>query len=147
MEDTLAPLVKYFIIPLFALANAGINISGVTFPDLFSGVGLSALTGLSVGKVVGIVFFSWIAIKFKLVYLPHGVSWKMFIGVAMLGGIGFTVSIFIADLSFAPFGEEGHKLLNNAKLGILTGSILAGVAGYIMLSLSLRQKHKQLNNI
>lgn len=147
MEDTLAPLVKYLIIPLFALANAGINISGVTFPDLFSGVGLSALTGLSIGKVVGIVFFSWLAIKFKLVCLPHGVSWKMFIGVAMLGGIGFTVSIFIADLSFTPFGEEGYKLLNNAKLGILTGSTLAGVAGYIMLSLSLPQKHKQLNNI
>ena len=147
MEDTLAPLVKYFIIPLFALANAGINISGVTFPDLFSGVGLSALAGLSVGKVVGIVLFSWLAIKLRIVRLPHGVNWRMFIGVAMLGGIGFTVSIFIADLSFSPFGEEGYKLLNDAKLGILIGSTLAAVIGYMILSLSLPQKNKQLSNI
>ena len=71
----------------------------------------------------------------------------MFIGVAMLGGIGFTVSIFIADLSFSPFGEEGYKLLNDAKLGILIGSTLAAVIGYMILSLSLPQKNKQLSNI
>lgn len=147
MESMLAPLVKYFIIPLFAFANAGINLSGITIPDVFTGVGLSALAGLSVGKVVGIVCFSWLAIKLKIVHLPSGVNWKMLIGVAMLGGIGFTVSIFIADLSFSPFGDEGYRLLNNAKLGILTGSVLAGITGYIILALSLPETNELVSDI
>ena len=133
LEDTLAPLINFFIIPLFAFANAGINFTGMSFIDLFHGVGLSVFAGLVVGKMVGIFSFSWLAIKIGLVKMPTGADWKMFAGVSMLGGIGFTVSMFIANLSYASAGAEGMVLLNDAKLGILAGSIVAGLAGFFML--------------
>ncbi|MEG1615670.1 MAG: Na+/H+ antiporter NhaA [Bacteroidales bacterium] len=134
LEDTLAPLISMYIIPLFAFANAGINFEGMSFMDLFKGVGLSVFTGLFFGKMIGIYLFSWVAIKLKVVDMPAGADWKMFAGVAMLGGIGFTVSMFIATLSYAGAGAEGMALLNQAKLGILVGSLCAGTAGYMMLN-------------
>ena len=137
LEDSLHPFISYMIIPVFAFANAGINFTGMSFMDLFHGVGLSVFAGLLVGKFVGIFSFSWIAIKLGIVSMPHGANWKMFSGIAMLGGIGFTVSMFIANLSYAMLGAEGLLLLNEAKLGILAGSVTAGVLGYVLLHVFL----------
>ena len=134
LEDTLAPLVSFYIIPLFAFANAGIDFTGMSIMSLFHGVGLSVLLGLLLGKFLGIFSFSFVAIKLGLVSMPTGANWKMFSGVAMLGGIGFTVSMFIANLSYIGAGMEGLALLNEAKLGIIAGSVLAGSVGYVMLS-------------
>ncbi|MEG2945531.1 MAG: Na+/H+ antiporter NhaA, partial [Bacteroidales bacterium] len=132
--DTLAPLINFYIIPIFAFANAGINFTGLSFGDLFHGVGLSVFVGLVIGKFLGIFSFSWIAIKLGWVNMPTGANWKMFSGIAMLGGIGFTVSMFIANLSYSGAGAEGLVLLNDAKLGILAGSVCAGAFGYSLLN-------------
>ncbi|MDE5652606.1 MAG: Na+/H+ antiporter NhaA [Muribaculaceae bacterium] len=133
LEDSLHPLVNYFILPLFAFANAGIFFGGMTPADAISGVSLAIICGLVLGKFLGIFSFSWLFIKAKIVPMPEGGNWPRMAAVAMLGGIGFTVSIFIATLSF----PEGSKLLNDAKLGILLGSIIAGILGYFMLRLTL----------
>ena len=135
LEDTLAPLISYYIIPLFAFANAGIYFGDLSIMSLFSGVGLSVFVGLLVGKMLGIYSFSWIAIKLNIVNMPSGSDWKMFAGISMLGGIGFTVSMFIANLSYGSAGAERLVLLNEAKLGILAGSVCAGVLGYLLLNL------------
>ena len=134
LEDTLHPLVNYIIIPLFAFANAGILFQGMSFSAVYSGVGLAVICGLLIGKFVGIFSFTWLAIKLKLAAKPDRSTWKMIAGVSMLGGIGFTVSLFIANLSFGSMGSEGMRLLNDAKLGILIGSLLSGVIGYLYLS-------------
>lgn len=134
LEDMLQPLVTYVIIPLFAFANAGILFQGMSFSAVYSGVGLAVICGLLIGKFVGIFSFTWLAIKLKLAAKPDRSTWKMIAGVSMLGGIGFTVSLFIANLSFGSMGTEGMRLLNDAKLGILIGSLLSGVIGYLYLS-------------
>lgn len=133
LEDTLTPLVNYFILPLFAFANAGIWFNGMALTDVYAGVSLAIICGLVIGKFLGIFSFSWLFIKTGIVPMPEGGNWSRMASVAMLGGIGFTVSIFIATLSF----PEGSKLLNDSKLGILLGSIIAGILGYIMLRLTL----------
>lgn len=133
LEDSLTPLVNYFILPLFAFANAGIFFGGMQLVDAVSGVSLAIICGLVLGKFLGIFSFSWFFIKTKIVPMPEGGNWPRMASVAMLGGIGFTVSIFIATLSF----PEGSQLLNDAKLGILLGSILAGILGYLMLKITL----------
>lgn len=133
LEDSLTPLVNYFILPLFAFANAGIFFGGMQIMDAVSGVSLAIICGLVLGKFLGIFSFSWLFIKTGVVPMPEGGTWPRMASVAMLGGIGFTVSIFIATLSF----PEGSQLLNDAKLGILLGSIIAGILGYFMLRLTL----------
>ncbi|MDE6010886.1 MAG: Na+/H+ antiporter NhaA [Muribaculaceae bacterium] len=133
LEDTLHPLVNFIILPLFAFANAGIWFNGMTLADAYAGVSLSIICGLVLGKFLGIFSFSWFFIKTKIVPMPEGGNWPRMAAVSMLGGIGFTVSIFIATLSF----PEGSKLLNDSKLGILLGSIIAGIFGYILLKLTL----------
>ena len=133
LEDSLHPLVNYFILPLFAFANAGIFFGGMQLMDAVSGVSLAIICGLVLGKFLGIFSFSWLFIKTGVVPMPEGGTWPRMASVAMLGGIGFTVSIFIATLSF----EEGSQLLNDAKLGILLGSIIAGILGYFMLKVTL----------
>jgi len=133
LEDSLHPLVNYLILPLFAFANAGIWFDGMTLADAYAGVSLAIICGLVLGKFLGIFSFSWLFIKMKVEPMPEGGTWPRMAAVAMLGGIGFTVSIFIATLSF----PEGSKLLNDSKLGILLGSIIAGILGYFMLKLTL----------
>lgn len=133
MEDALQNPINYFVIPLFAFANAGINLEGVTINNLISGVGLAVFLGLAIGKFVGVFSFSWLSIKLKLVTLPDGCNWKSFASVCALTGIGFTVSLFIADLSYFGQGAEGELLLNDAKIGILCGSIVAGLVSCFLL--------------
>lgn len=133
MEDMLQNPINYLVIPLFAFANAGINLSGMGLESLLQGAGLSIFLGLVIGKFLGVFSFSWISIKLGIVCLPKGCNWKNFASVCMLTGIGFTVSMFIANLSYSPLGEQGAHLLNDAKLGILAGSIAAGALGGFLL--------------
>lgn len=133
MEDTLHPIVNNFIVPLFAFANAGILLLGMDPASVVEGISLAIICGLVIGKFAGILLFSWITVVFKLAPMPDRSNWKMMASVAMLGGIGFTVSLFIANLSFAGMGEHGADLLNHAKLGIVVGSVLSGVLGFVML--------------
>lgn len=143
LEDALQNPINYFVIPLFAFANAGVNMSGMSIDNFFSGISLAVFMGLVIGKITGIFSFSWLAIKCKLVSLPEGCSWKSFASVCMLGGIGFTVSMFIADLSYYPLGEIGKVYLNNAKIGILGGSVISSLISIILLNKTLPSKTTQ----
>lgn len=137
LEDSLHPIVNYLIIPIFAFANAGIFLLDMDPVSIFEGVSLAIICALVIGKCLGIFLFSWLTVKLKLAPMPDHSNWKMMASIAMLGGIGFTVSIFIANLSFGSMGEEGASLLSHAKLGIVIGSLLAGIAGYLLLHRTL----------
>lgn len=134
LEDSLHPVVNYLIIPLFAFANAGIYLLDMDPSTIISGISLAVIVGLVFGKFIGIFLFSWLTVKLKLAPMPEGSDWPMIAAVSMLGGIGFTVSLFIANLSFGDGPASSLALLSDAKLGIVIGSLLAGVGGYIMLS-------------
>ena len=140
LEDNMHFLIGYIIIPLFAFANAGIDLSQMSIGSLFSGVGLSAMLGLVIGKFIGVFSFSWAAVKAKIVKLPEGTTWKAFASVCVICGIGFTVSMFIADLSYAGLGASGAALLNEAKLGVLCGSVIAAVLGAVLLNKTLPEQ-------
>lgn len=142
LEDNLHGLINYFIIPLFAFANAGIDMSQMSVGSLFSGVGLAVMVGLVLGKFIGVFSFSWIAVKLNVVQLPANTTWKAFASVCVICGIGFTVSMFIADLSYAGLGADGAALLAQAKLGVLVGSVVAAVLGCVLLSKTLPQELK-----
>ncbi len=133
LEDSLHPIVNYLIIPLFAFANAGITFYGMDASALWSGVSLAIICGLVLGKFLGIFIFSWGTVKLGLAPMPEYCDWKMMASIAMLGGIGFTVSLFIANLTFNTSTPEGLTLLNNAKLGIVAGSLISGVLGFVLL--------------
>ena len=140
LEDSLHPIVNFVIIPFFAFANAGISMNNIDITTLFEGVSLAVMCGLMVGKVVGIFSFSWLAIKMNIAPMPQYSNWKMLMSVALLGGIGFTVSMFIANLSFGTIGVDSMQLLNQSKLGIIVGSIASGLLGYIMLRVTLPKR-------
>ncbi len=133
LEDSLHPVVNYLIIPIFAFANAGISFAGMQPESIVSGISLAIICGLVLGKFFGIFIFSWATVKLHLAPMPQHSNWKMLASVAVLGGIGFTVSLFIANLSFDDMGRHGLELLNNAKLGIVIGSLIAGIGGFLLL--------------
>ena len=137
LEDNLHSPINYVVIPLFAFANAGIDLSQMSIESIFSGVSLAVMLGLVMGKFMGVFSFSWIAVKLGFVTLPAGASWKSFASVCMVCGIGFTVSMFIADLSYAGLGGEGVLLLGNAKLGVLLGSVISAILGCVLLHKTL----------
>ena len=132
-KDSLHNIIGYVIIPLFAFANVGIDLSAMSMGSLVGGIGLSVIVGLVAGKFIGVFSFSWIAIKLGFVQLPQSADWKSFASVCMLCGIGLTVSIFIADLSYAALGA-GTTLLAEAKLGILCGSVISAILGCLLLN-------------
>lgn len=136
LEDNLHFLINYIVIPLFAFANAGICFAGMSIGSIFSGVSLAVMIGLVLGKFIGVFTFSWIAVKMNVVKLPAQTDWKAFSGVCMLCGIGFTVSMFIADLSYSGV-EGGAVILDQAKLGILLGSVISAVLGCLILNKTL----------
>jgi NhaA family Na+:H+ antiporter len=140
LEDSLHFLINFVVIPLFAFANAGIDLSEMSLGSLFSGVGLAVMVGLVVGKFVGVFSFSWIAVRLKLVSLPTNTTWKAFASVCVVCGIGFTVSMFIADLSYSGLGDAGAAFLNEAKLGVLCGSVISAVLGCALLNKTLPKK-------
>lgn len=137
LEDNLSSLINYVVIPLFAFANAGIDLSQMSVESIFSGVSLAVMLGLVVGKFLGVFLFSWVAARLGFVSLPAGVSWKAFASVCVVCGIGFTVSMFIADLSYAGLGIDGDMILRQAKLGVLLGSVIAALLGYVLLNKTL----------
>lgn len=137
MEDSLHPLVNYIIVPLFAFANAGIYFGDMSIDQLFHGIAPAIIVGLVAGKFIGIFAASALCILLKWAPMPRGASWFSLASVAMLGGIGFTVSLFIANLSFSGPGAHLAELLNDSKLGILVGSLLAGILGWVALHFSL----------
>ena len=132
LEDTLHPMVNYFIIPLFAFANAGIFLLDLDPLTAVQGVSLAVIAGLVIGKFVGIFLFSWLTIILRIAPKPVQSNWNMMGAISMLGGIGFTVSLFIATLSF-----NNADLLNQAKLGIVIGSVVAGLIAFLWLTLAL----------
>lgn len=126
LEHDLHNTVNYFIMPVFALANAGVTFSGGT--GAFSSVTVAIALGLFLGKSFGITLLSWIGVRLGLAELPAGIKWKNLFGVAVLGGLGFTMAIFVANLAFG-----NPAMLDQAKIGIFIGSIVSGLVGYFLL--------------
>jgi Na+:H+ antiporter, NhaA family len=128
-EDALHSLSSYVILPLFALANAGVSVALSEMTDAFtSSIGLGVVAGLVIGKPVGITAFSWAAVRLRLGRLPEATTWPTMIALASIAGIGFTVSIFVTDLAF-----DEPTLINEALLGVLGGSLVAAVLGSLLL--------------
>ena len=133
LEEFLHRPVNYFIMPLFAFANAGVVLTNAE-GDLETGLLTWAVAfGLLFGKFIGIYLFTWLVVKLRFTSMGDGMNWKNLTGICLLGGIGFTVSLFIANLSFA----DNELLLNEAKMGVLLGTIMSGVLGYIVLTRTL----------
>ena len=150
VEHALTPWVNYLIMPVFALANAGVQITDLSYFNVFSydlllgSVSMGIFLGLLLGKPVGITLFSWIAIKLKVGAMPEKATWPMFFAVACLGGIGFTMSIFVDTLSF---GEQAPDVLAHlrdaGKIAVLMGSLCAGILGTVLINIvSKVQKQK-----
>lgn len=131
LEKDLHGPVAYLVLPLFAFANAGLDLSGLTLADLLAPVPLGILLGLFIGKQIGVLLFTWIAVTFKLGRLAEDVSWSQLYGVALLCGIGFTMSLFIGALAFEQTIE--HQAMHD-RLGILVGSLFSAIGGYIWLA-------------
>lgn len=136
IEHRLHGWVSYLIMPLFAFANAGV-VLGVS-KDTNLSLSLNIATSLIFGNMIGIFSFSWIAIKLKLAELPINVTFFQLIGISVLGGLGFTMALFINNLAYTD-----PALINSAKMGILIGSFIAGVMGYLLINLSLRNYKKE----
>ncbi len=134
MEHNLQPWVAFLIMPLFALANAGVAFTPELMASLFHPVAIGVFLGLYIGKPLGILLMSWIGIKTGLASLPDGVNWRQMAGIGFLAGIGFTMSIFINTLAF-----EGSPLLYPAKAGILAASLVAAITGIVLLMKKTRE--------
>jgi Na+:H+ antiporter, NhaA family len=132
MEHALHPWVAFAIVPLFALANAGVRIEGDLGTALGNRVTLGVIVGLVLGKQLGVTLAAWLAVRSRLTDLPQGVGWRHIYGAGWLAGIGFTMALFVADLAFAEAEEDA--LLTAAKLGILAASLIAGAGGWLILS-------------
>lgn len=131
IEHGLAPYVLFGIIPIFAFANAGVVLTGISFADLLAPLPLGIASGLVLGKMVGVFGITYLMVRLGLARKPHGANWAQIFGVACLAGIGFTMSLFIGSLSF-----DDQELMNGVRLGVLCGSLISGVTGFIALRLS-----------
>ncbi|MCV6614589.1 MAG: Na+/H+ antiporter NhaA [Cellvibrionaceae bacterium] len=130
LEHDLHPTVAFAILPIFAFANAGIPLTGLSVSDLLAPVPLGIALGLFVGNQVGVFGFTWLAVKLKLAQLPERVTWAQVYGVSLLCGIGFTMSLFVASLAFE---QGGPDYAVDDRLGILLGSLASGLLGYLIL--------------
>ncbi len=146
VEHALSPWVNFLIMPIFALANAGVEISDPSYFNVFAydpalgSASMGIFLGLVLGKPLGITLFSWLAIKFKIGAMPENAGWPMFFAVACLGGIGFTMSIFVDTLSFGNLLPNVTEHLRNAgKIAVLMGSLCAGLIGSILITLVHRK--------
>ena len=148
LETALSPWVNFLIMPLFALANAGVEIVDLSYFNVFhyepvlGSVSMGVFLGLVLGKPIGITLFSWIAIKCKVGEMPAKATWPMFFAVACLGGIGFTMSIFVDTLSFSDM-MEAHQLRDMGKIAVLMGSICAGILGSVLVSIIGKRDEKR----
>lgn len=134
LEHDLHSAVVFFVLPIFAFANAGINFSQVSVEQIIHGVPIGIALGLFFGKQIGIFVGCWIFIKLKITELPSGMNWLSLYGTAALCGIGFTMSLFVGSLAFE---ESGINVIFDERIGILIGSLASGVAGYFILKISL----------
>ncbi|GGK16027.1 sodium/proton antiporter, NhaA family [Pseudomonas koreensis] len=135
LEHALHPWVAYGILPLFAFANAGLSLSGVTVESFTHHVPMGIAVGLLLGKTVGVFGLTWLAVKIGIAALPQGANWGQVLGVAILCGIGFTMSLFVGSLAFEP-GVSDYAGMD--RMGILTGSILAALIGYAVTAAASR---------
>ena len=132
IEHLISPYVVYFIMPLFAFANAGVSLKGLSFASLLNPVTLGILLGLFVGKQVGVFVFSYASIKLGLAKMPSNSNWISFYGVGVLTGIGFTMSLFVGNLAFV----ENTQYMDGVKIGVLSGSLLSTIFGFFLLYVS-----------
>ena len=121
--------------PLFALANAGVSLSGITFNSLLLPVPLGIVLGLFVGKQIGVFLFSIVSIKLKIAQMPSNSNWLSFYGVGILTGIGFTMSLFVGNLAFL----ENTQYIGGVKIGVLAGSLLSTLFGYFLLLITTKK--------
>ena len=132
IEHSISPYVAYGIMPLFAFANAGVSLEGLSFSSLFDKVPLGIVLGLFLGKQLGVFLFSYVSIKLKLAQMPSNSNWYNFYGVGVLTGIGFTISLFVGNLAFV----ENIEYMDGVKIGVLTGSLLSTLFGYFLILLT-----------
>ena len=134
LEHAVSPWSKFFIIPVFAFANAGVVLTGMQFSDLLAPLPLGIALGLLIGKQIGVFGFTYVLVKAGVARLPHGANWGHIYGLACLAGVGFTMSLFIGGLSF-----DSAEKMNEVRMGVLSGSVISGLIGYVVLMLSSRQ--------
>jgi len=132
IEHAISPYVAFGIMPLFAFANAGVSLEGLSFASLLDKVPLGIVLGLFLGKQVGVFIFSYVSIKLKVAQMPNDTSWYNFYGVGVLTGIGFTMSLFVGNLAFV----ENMQYMDGVKIGVLTGSLLSTLFGYFLILLT-----------
>ena len=129
LEHSLSPYVAYGIMPIFAFANAGVSLEGLTFASLLTPVPLGIVSGLFFGKQIGVFVFSYLSVAFKFAEKPNNSTWGAFYAVSILTGIGFTMSLFVGNLAFA----NDIQYIDGVKIGVLAGSLLSTVFGYLLL--------------
>ena len=129
IEHAISPYVAFGIMPLFAFANAGVSLEGISFSSLLLPVPLGILLGLFVGKQLGVFLFSYISIKLNFAQMPNNSNWITLYGVGILTGIGFTMSLFVGNLAFI----ENTQYMDGVKLGVLSGSLLSTLTGYFLI--------------
>jgi len=138
IEHAISPYVAFGIMPLFAFANAGVSLEGLSFASLLDKVPLGIVMGLFLGKQLGVFIFSYVSIKLKVAQMPNDTSWYNFYGVGVLTGIGFTMSLFVGNLAFA----ENMQYMDGVKIGVLTGSLLSTLFGYFLILLTPNKPSK-----
>ena len=138
IEHAISPYVAFGIMPLFAFANAGVSLEGLSFASLLNKVPLGIVLGLFLGKQLGVFIFSYISIKLKVAQMPNDTSWYNFYGVGVLTGIGFTMSLFVGNLAFV----ENMQYMDGVKIGVLTGSLLSTLFGYFLILLTPNKPSK-----
>ena len=136
IEHGISPYVAFLIMPIFAFANAGVSVAGLSLISLLSPVPLGILLGLFFGKQIGVLLFSYVSIKLKFADMPNNSNWLTIYGVSILTGIGFTMSLFVGNLAFA----ENTQYIDGVKIGVLAGSLLSTVFGYFVLLVTLKNK-------
>jgi len=136
LEHALHPWVAYAILPIFAFANAGVSLAGMSADSFTHPVPMGIAVGLLLGKTVGVFGLTWLAVKLRMAALPEGAGWGQILGVAILCGIGFTMSLFVGSLAFAP-GSSDYAGMD--RMGILTGSFFAAVIGYAVIAMTSRK--------
>ncbi len=137
LEHDLHTVVAFLVLPTFAFANAGLNLANVGFDQLLHPVPLGIAVGLFAGKQIGIFLFSWICVVLKFAELPKGMNWGSLYGTAILCGVGFTMSLFIGSLAF---DHTSANTLFDERLGIIIGSLVSGIVGYVILNATLKEK-------
>lgn len=137
LEHDLHNVVAFFVLPVFAFANAGLNLKGITMDQVLHGVPMGIAAGLFFGKQIGVFGLCWLSVKLRLAKLPSGMNWAGLYGTAALAGVGFTMSLFIGSLAFE---ETGVDLLFDERLGIIIGSLASGLLGYTVLRLGLKHR-------